>query len=216
MDKMSSDWKIIVFDMDGVLIDAKSSWAWIHDRFGVDNEDSLKAYERGDIDDGEFIRRDIELWKSAEPNISRQDIIDILKTAPVMKGFHKVIPSLKENYNTAIISGGLKPLAEHVGGEYFDRIFANDIKDHEGRLSSRGIVDVPLKNKGDILEKLLSEEGIKKERCVAIGNSHIDAPMLERAGLGIAFNPDDEKVKRSADWVIEEKDLSALFDVLDM
>ncbi|MFP4608956.1 MAG: HAD hydrolase family protein, partial [Candidatus Aenigmatarchaeota archaeon] len=52
--------------------------------------------------------------------------------------------------------------------------------------------------------------GIQEERCIAVGNSHFDAPMLEKAGFGIAFNPSDNNVRKAADFVIEEKDLSLL------
>ena len=32
--------KLVVFDMDGTIIEPKSSWAMIHDHFGTDNSDS--------------------------------------------------------------------------------------------------------------------------------------------------------------------------------
>jgi len=211
---MSSDHDLIVFDMDGVLVDTHSSWKWVHDRFGVDNERSLKAYLNDEINDLEFIRRDIALWRSIDPEISKEDIVELLKDAPKMKGFDECIPYIGDNFITAIISGGLKPLAEHVAGEHFDEIMANDIEQREGRLTGEGILEVKLRDKGEAFDKLLDLFEVDQERCVAIGNSRVDVPMIERAGLGIAFNPADEEVKKSADIIIEKKDLSLLLDYI--
>jgi len=211
---MTSNIELIVFDMDGVLVDIRSSWAWIHDYFGVNNDESLEAYMDGEIDDLEFIRRDINLWKSKDRYICREDIIKILQEVPVMDGFEECIPVLSEDYLTAIISGGLKPLAEYIDGNYFDRVMANDLEEIDGRLTGEGILEVELKNKGEAFEKLLSEMGVEKKETVAIGNSHIDAPMLRKAGIGIAFDPADKKVKEAADSIIEEKDLTLLLELL--
>lgn len=211
---MTSNIELIVFDMDGVLVDIRSSWAWIHDYFGVNNDGSLEAYMDGEIDDLEFIRRDINLWKSKDRYICREDIIKILQEVPVMDGFEECIPVLSEDYLTAIISGGLKPLAEYIDGNYFDRVMANDLEEIDGRLTGEGILEVELKNKGEAFEKLLSEMGVEKKETVAIGNSHIDAPMLRKAGIGIAFDPADKKVKEAADSIIEEKDLTLLLELL--
>jgi len=38
--------------------------------------------------------------------------------------------------------------------------------------------------------------------------------MFKRSGLGVAFNPDDEFVRKEADAVIEEKDLSKILDLV--
>lgn len=211
---MTPDWDMIVFDMDGVLVDTHSSWKWVHDTLGVNNDTSLKAYMKDEIDDLEFIRRDIHLWKSVDPKISKKDIVDILKDAPTMKGFDECIPYIGENFITAIISGGLKPLAEQVAEEHFDEIMANDIEQRNGKLTGEGILEVKLKDKGEAFERLLSDLDVEEERCVAVGNSHIDTPMIKKAGMGIAFNPADEEVKKSADVIIEDKDLSLILDHL--
>ncbi|MEF8835626.1 MAG: HAD family phosphatase [Candidatus Thermoplasmatota archaeon] len=211
---MTSNIKLIVFDMDGVLVDVSSSWAWVHDHFGVNNDESLEAYMNGNIDDLEFIRRDIELWKSVERSICKEDIIDILHEVPQMDGYEECIPVLSRKYKTAIISGGLRPLAEFLDGSYFDRIMANDVEEIDGKLTGEGILDVELKNKGKAFDKLLSEMEVEEKETAAIGNSHIDTPMLKKAEMGIAFDPADKKVKESADIIIEEKDLSLLLEWL--
>ncbi len=211
---MTSKIELIVFDMDGVLVDIPSSWAWIHEHFGVNNEDSLEAYMEGEIDDLEFIRRDIKLWKSIDGGIGREDIRDILQEVPLMNGFEECIPILSERYKTSIISGGLKLLAEDIDKNYFDWIMANDIKETEGVLTGEGDLEVEIKNKGKAFDRLLSRVEFEEKETVAIGNSHIDAPMLKKAEMGIAFNPDDKEIKKAADIIIEEKDLRLLLEWL--
>ncbi|MBS3781002.1 MAG: HAD-IB family phosphatase [Candidatus Thermoplasmatota archaeon] len=211
---MTSKPELVVFDMDGVLVDVHSSWAWVHEHFGTNNEDSLKAFMDGKIDDLDFMKKDIKLWKRTNRYISRDDIVEILKDVPLIDGFQNCIPVLSERYETAIISGGLKPLAEYIGKSYFDMIMANDLKEKNGRLTGEGILEVELKNKGKAFDRLLSEMNFEEKETVAIGNSHIDAPMLKKAGTGIAFNPADKKVKEASDIIIEEKDLSLLLDFL--
>ena len=78
--------KLVVFDMDGVLVDAVSSWKYIHDHFNTSNEKSVDDYVHGKIDDLEFIRRDVELWKINGKPIKMNKLEEILSDVPLMKG----------------------------------------------------------------------------------------------------------------------------------
>ena len=109
---MDQNFELAVFDMDGVLVDVESSWVWVHNHFKVNNDDSLKKYLKGEIDDLEFIRRDIDLWRDKNKDLTRSDIVSILSEVPLVKGFHRCLSNLKKKQlKKAIISGGLKPLA---------------------------------------------------------------------------------------------------------
>ncbi|MFO7793311.1 MAG: HAD family phosphatase [Candidatus Saliniplasma sp.] len=208
-------YELVIFDMDGVLVDVHSSWAWVHEHFDVDNNHSLKAYLNGEIDDLEFIRRDIGLWKGKKKDITKGDIEEILKDTPLMPGYEDCLACFKRHdFKTAIISGGLKPLARIIGDSYFDVIKANDVDSKEDKLTGEGILEVPLNDKGTAFDEVIKEFDTTPERTVAVGNSFIDAPMLERAGLGIAFDPADEKVRYAADVIITEKDLSKVWETV--
>ncbi len=202
--------KLVIFDMDGVLADVNSSWAWIHQHFGVNNDESLNAYLRGEIDDEEFMRRDIALWRRENPELTKQYIKDVLKEAPLMEGCRDCLTKLKKkDYRLAVISGGLRPLVEHIGEDYFDWIMVNDIE--EG-LTGEGVLEVPLNDKGRPFKEVVRKAGVSDKDTVAIGNSFIDVPMLEQAGIGIAFNPNDEEVCSAADIIIRQKDLRLILD----
>ena len=210
--------KLVFFDMDGVLADTISSWKSIHDYFGTSNEQSVDDYLRGNIDDLEFIRRDISLWKTNGSLTTKDVVQNILFDTPLMEGAEECIAFLrKKNIKTAIVSAGLDILAEKVAEELgIDYVFANGLKqDERGQLTGEGTLQVQLIYKDKNVKNLAKKLGIPLEKCAAIGNSCFDVPMFETSGLGIAFNPEDECVKKSADVVVEGKDLSKVIPALE-
>jgi phosphoserine phosphatase len=206
---------LIIFDMDGVLTDIKSSWKYIHDYFGRSNERSVDDYLKGKIDDLEFIRRDVSLWKENGKLINKEKLEQILSSIPLMKGSKQCMKIIKKyNIKTSIISAGLDILAYRVATELdIDYVYANGIKtDKNGYLNGEGLLGVELIGKDKNVKILSKKLGISPENIVAVGNSCFDIPMLENCGIGIAFNPEDECIKKVADIIIEEKNL---FNIID-
>ena len=64
----------VVFDCDGVLVDAVSSWRTLHDHFGTDNNVNLQRFIAGEFDDLTFMRSDIALWKGVQDPIHQDDL----------------------------------------------------------------------------------------------------------------------------------------------
>ena len=204
-------YELVAFDLDGVLVDTISSWVWVHNHYGTNNDKSLKAYERGEFDDWEFMRRDIALWTNVKGEVHIDEIEAILKTVPIMPGAKELVERLKaEGTRTAIVSGGLDILARRVAMEVgIEAYLANGLEtDENGTLTGEGILRVELVDKGSPMLRLLAEMGVDPKRCAALGNSYIDIPMFEETTFGIAFDPHDERVERAADVVIKEKDLT--------
>ena len=195
---------LVAFDMDGVLISCISSWQIVHDELGTDNTEDLNAYVRGDIDDDEFIRRDVTRWmkKGIE---TRSDLERILSKAPRTEGLLETVNILKGKVKMAVVSAGLDLIADQIAKESgIEYVLANGLKvDEKGKLNGEGIVRVPLRDKGKPFTDLCRSLGVDPKRAVAIGDSRFDIPMLRRAGLGIAFNPVDEEVEKSSDIVVK-------------
>jgi len=213
----SHDIELVVFDMDGVLVDFYSSWVWIHDHFGTCNDDSLRSYHAGEIDDHEFIRRDVALWLAKQPRIHISMIRDILSSIPIMEGVGETISILKEDgKKCAILSGGLDILAQYLVDRFgFDIAFSNSLAvDDGGYLTGDGIVKVILNDKATPLLRLQERFGISPARTAAVGDSGIDVNMFDHAGLSIAFNPDSPYVVKHADFVVYKKDLREILKYL--
>jgi phosphoserine phosphatase len=210
--------KLVFFDMDGVITDTVSSWKYIHDYFETSNDKSVDRYLRGEIDDMEFIRRDVLLWRENDKPVTKDKLVSILSGVSLMKGARECISGLRRwGIKTAIVSAGLDILAERVADELgIDYVSANGLKtDNEGYLTGEGVLGVKLMYKDETIKQLVKRIGIPLEHCVAVGNSCFDIPMFKTCALGVAFNPQDDCVREEADVVIDGKDLSKFLPVTE-
>ena len=90
---------------------------------------------------------------------------------------------------TVLVSGGftafVEPISERIG---FERFEANVLGVEGGRLT--GVTQgrlVDSRRKHDVLSELRSKLGLQKGDTLAIGDGANDIPMIEEAGLGIAY-----------------------------
>jgi hypothetical protein len=96
--------ELVCFDMDGVLTTGVSSWVRVHEHFGVSNEAALQLFVNGEIDDLEFIRRDVALWMRNGP-VAYRDIERVLAEPPLMPGAIETVEALHDaGVATAIVS----------------------------------------------------------------------------------------------------------------
>ncbi len=200
---------MVAFDMDGVIVDHASSWAWIHEHFGVDNSETLEAFMRGEVDDREFMRRDIALWKGLQPELRNRDLLDIFEDIPLIQGIAETVEALRsEDILSVIISGGIDVLAQRVTEDFgFDGYAANGLEELNGRLTGEGVLNVLLVDKEIALRRQMSLYGASTETVASVGNSFIDVSMFQASSLSIAFNPIDDLVIQGADVVIRSNDL---------
>lgn len=203
----------IIFDLDGVLVDTISSWVYLHEHYGVNNDTAFYAYMNNEIDDYEFMRKDIELWLNIKKKLHIDEIQKILNTVPLMPGLKHTMKCLSHlGISTAIVSAGLEQLALRIATFVgIPHVFANGLEiDEMGYLTGEGILRVSLRNKGAVVEALISELDLDPSSIVSVGNGEIDIQMFNVTGLGIAFNPHDQIVIDHADIVIHKKDLTEL------
>jgi phosphoserine phosphatase len=70
-----------------------------------------------------------------------------------------------------------------------DYVFANELEIDQGKLTGQlkgDIVDGP--RKAELLQRLAATKGLSLDQVVAVGDGANDLPMLNMAGLGIAFH----------------------------
>jgi len=214
---VNSRYKLVAFDMDGVLIDHEGSWTWANDKFEVDNREAFEMFKEGRITEIEFIRRDIGLWLGKHPNVNISDLINALRDVPLINGIRETIETLSQNcIKSVIVSGGIDKAAQMIAEEYgFDDYAANTILSHpDGRLTGDGKINVDLTDKGIKTREFMNKYDARKEETVAIGNSYTDVKMFEAAGFSIAFNPIDKKTVDAADRVVRSRSITDVLDII--
>jgi phosphoserine phosphatase len=79
-----------------------------------------------------------------------------------------------------------------------DYVYANELEIENGKLTGRHLGDiVDGKRKAELLRLIAQVEKIDLEQVIAVGDGANDLPMLNLAGLGIAFHA-KPKVKANA------------------
>ena len=130
----------------------------------------------------------------------------------LMPGARALIATLRRHgVKTALVSGGFTVFAEPVAAMLgFDRVVANRLDLAGGKIA--GTVRPPIvgaQTKHDTLVALATEFGLGPDQALAVGDGANDLPMLQAAGLGIAFHA-KPKVAVAARWRIDHADLTAL------
>jgi phosphoserine phosphatase len=110
-----------------------------------------------------------------------------------------------------LVSGGFTAFADRVAREIgFDRAVANRLDIEDGALA--GTVAPPILGAGAKLQALidaLAEAGLDADAALAVGDGANDIPMLEAAGLGVAYRA-KPAAAAAADARIDHNDLTAL------
>jgi len=130
----------------------------------------------------------------------------------LMPGARTLLATSRANgVKTALVSGGFAIFAERVATQLgFDRVVANRLDIAAGRIT--GTVRPPIVTgitKREALLALAGDCGVGPEATLAIGDGANDLPMLQAAGLGVAFHA-KPAVATAARWQVDHADLTAL------
>ncbi|HUK48905.1 MAG TPA: phosphoserine phosphatase SerB, partial [Terriglobales bacterium] len=205
--------RLVVFDMDSTLIQAEviDELAKLQ---GVGEQVSAitAAAMRGELDFRQSLTRRVGLLRG----LSAQRLQDLLHTVQLADGAERLISTLKLlGYKTAILSGGFNFFGRHLQARLgIDYVFANDLEIENGVITGRlasEIVDG--KKKAELLEVIAREENISLDQVVAVGDGANDLPMLNLAGMGIAFHA-KPLVRQSANHAVSHLGLDSILYLL--
>jgi len=91
-----------------------------------------------------------------------------------------------------------------------DYVFANELEMEDGVVTGKVVGDiVDGKQKAQLLEAIASTENISLDQVVAVGDGANDLPMLNLAGMGIAFHA-KPLVRESANHAVSHLGLDSL------
>src|SRR3546814_119239 len=130
----------------------------------------------------------------------------------IMPGAKALVRTMKANGARAVlVSGGFTVFADEVARDIgFDRAISNTLGIEGGRLTgtvARPVVDSAVK-KATLLAEAEAAR-IPLDATLAVGDGANDVPMIEAAGLGVAYHA-KPKTAAAAHARIEHNDLSAL------
>lgn len=207
--------RLIVFDMDSTLVDAEIIDELAKEA-GVDREVAKLTEKamKGEMSFKEALKERVRLLKGLPVEV----LENIYSGVKLTEGAKELIRSLKEaGYKIAVVSGGFSYFTDKLKEELdLDYAFGNELEIENGKLTGRikgKIIDA--QEKARIVEEIAKKEGISPENVVAVGDGANDRLMIERAGLGIAFNA-KEILKEVADGSISKENLVGLASVLKL
>jgi phosphoserine phosphatase len=179
--------RLFAFDMDstliqGEVIDELAKMAGVGDRVVRITEAAM----RGELGFDESFTRRVALLKG----LSAERVHSLIDTIPLADGAERLIRTLRLlGYRTAILSGGFtffaRSLQQRLGIDY---VHANELEIVDGVVTGRVIP--PIINgerKAALLAEIARSECISLEQVVAVGDGANDIPMLNLAGMGIAY-----------------------------
>lgn len=179
--------RLFAFDMDstliqGEVIDELAKMAGVGDQVARITEAAM----RGELNFDESFTRRVGLLKG----LPADRVYSLLDTIPMAEGAERLVRTLRMlGYKTAILSGGFNFFARHLQERLgIDYVHSNELEIVDGTVTGRVIP--PIVNgarKAALLGEIAAGENISLEQVVAVGDGANDIPMLNLAGMGIAY-----------------------------
>ena len=201
--------RLVAFDMDSTLIQAEvidelAKEAGVGDQVAAITEAAM----RGELDFKASLRKRLALLEGLDESVLQT----VAERLPLTEGAERLISTLKNvGYSIAILSGGFtyfgNILKERLGVDY---VYANELEIVDGKLTGKPMGDiVDAEKKAELLQAIADQESISLQQVIAVGDGANDLPMLNLAGLGIAFHA-KPKVKEGARQAISNLGLDSI------
>ena len=205
---------LLVMDVDSTLImdegiDLLGEEAGVGAQVAAITERAMQ----GELDFEAALRERVALLKGLP-----EDIFDrIAERIHFTPGAEDLVKELhKRGYKVGLVSGGFHEtvdrLAEQLGIDY---VKANRLEIQQGFLTGQVLGEIVTKDtKLAMLKAWAAENKLELNQTIAMGDGANDLPMIQAAGIGIAFMA-KPIVREQAPYQIQECNLYRVIDLLD-
>jgi len=205
--------RVVLLDMDSTLIeeeviDILASYAG---KSQIASEITKKAMA-GEMDFNHSLNSRVSLLAGLDESVlmnARKQITFTTGAQALVEQLHKL------GHEVGVVSGGfidvIEPILHSLKVDFYR---ANKLEIQDGKLTGNllgKIIDSD--EKANALQEFANLAGVDLQQTVAIGDGANDLKMIQKAGLGIAFNA-KPRVVESADSTISFRDLSAVLPLM--
>ncbi len=204
---------LVALDMDSTfiqqeVIDMLAAQAGVEAEVAAVTERAMQ----GEIDFSESLA----LRVSKLAGLKAEDIAAVQNMLTLSPGAKELVENLhKRGHLVAIFSGGflnvIEPLLTSLKVDFFT---ANTLEVVDGALTGRTLGPIiDAQAKADHLEKFAESQGISIENTIAVGDGANDVLMMERAGIGVAYNGKPKAIS-AADYSFTNESLVRILQLI--
>ncbi|HEM5984462.1 TPA: phosphoserine phosphatase SerB [Streptococcus suis] len=205
---------LLVMDVDSTLIleegiDLLGEEAGVGEQVAAITERAM----RGELDFEEALRERVSLLKGLPISVFDK----IMEKIHFTPGAVELVKELKaRGYKVAVVSGGFHETVDRLAAELeLDYVRANRLEVVDEKLTGQVLGEIVTKEtKKACLEAWAAENGLDLSQTIAMGDGANDLPMIQTAGIGVAFCA-KPIVREQAPFQINEKNLYKLIEILD-
>ena len=205
--------KLVVFDMDGTLIQGRlieviSKKIKQTERVTkIQSDSSLLGYQK------------TQIIASLLKGVKEKEIVDSIDSIPVMHNADKIVTWFKKNgYKAGIITDSYSIAAQVIAKKLeLDFCSANELIIKDGVATGEIVMPLGWEKiscpcnisicKRYHLNHYANKYGVQIKDTIAIGDTRWDICMIKQAGLGIAFMPKDQDIIKQSKNIIRNPDL---------
>ena len=205
--------RLVAFDMDSTLIrceviDQLAARAGVGEAVAAITARAM----RGEVDFCASFRERLAKLRG----LPVAALAQVAERLPLMPGAEGLLSTLRaQGHYTVILSGGFDYFARCLQQQLgFHEIHANALQIE--RCALTGAIDndiVDGARKRALLEQIAAQQGLSMADTVAVGDGANDLPMIEAAGLGVAFHA-KPRVRERAPTALTHCDLAGLLYLL--
>ncbi len=200
---------LLIADMDSTIVeeetlDELAAALGLKDKISAITQRAMN----GELDFAEALKERVGLLAG----LAETALAETAAAVTLMPGAKTLVATMKaQGARCILVSGGFTFFTGRVAAAVgFDDHAGNVLEIVDGKLTGR--VVPPIRDKADKYNRLCSEAsalGLPTEAVLAVGDGANDLPMLQAAGLGVAFRA-KPSVRAAARYRIDHADLTAL------